>query len=131
LTASRDFDMIDSTTKEISAQRGKRYDMNKYNMNKATITEKHKDLFISGVSVLRVVYDLENKKLYGVDFASDAEKSILTIPELEAKLKEYAPVCIISDYMVQQYRDFTRTINNYVKEYANSLTSKEFMLIFG
>jgi hypothetical protein len=105
--------------------------MNKYNMNKATITEKHKDLFISGVSVLRVVYDLENKKLYGVDFASDAEKSILTIPELEAKLKEYAPICITSDYMVQQYRDFTRTINNYVKEYANSLTSKEFMLIFG
>jgi hypothetical protein len=122
--------MIDSTTKEISARRGKRYDMNKYNMNKATITEKHKDFGFS-YSLLRIVYDIENKKLYGVDLSSDAEKSILTIPELEAKLKEYAPVCIASDYMVQQYRDFTRTINNYVKEYANSLTSKEFMLIFG
>lgn len=123
--------MIDLTTKQESAQRRKRYDMNKYNMNKATITEKHKDLFISGVSVLRVVYDIENKKLYGVDFASDAKKSILTIPELEAKLKGYAPVCISNDYLVDHYRDFARTINNYVKEYANSLTSKEFMLIFG
>jgi hypothetical protein len=104
--------------------------MNKYNMNKATITEKRKDFGFS-YSLLRIVYDIENKKLYGVDLSSDAEKSILTIPELEAKLKEYAPVCIASDYMVQQYRDFTRTINNYVKEYANSLTSKEFMLIFG
>ena len=104
--------------------------MKKYNMNKATIAKKYRD-FGFQYSLLRIVYDIENKKLYGVDLSADAEKSILTIPELEAKLKEYAPACITSDYMVQQYRDFTRTINNFVKEYANSLTSKEFLMIFG
>ena len=122
--------MIDSTTKQESAQRRKRYDMNKYNMNKATITEKHKDFGFS-YGLLRIVYDIENKKLYGVDFSSDAEKSILTIPELEAKLKGYAPVCISNDYLVEQYRDFARTINNYVKEYCHNLTSEEFALIYG
>ena len=105
--------------------------MNKYNMNKATITEKHKDLIINGVSNLRVVYDIENKRLYGVDFAHDAEKSILTIPELEAKLKEYAHVCVLNDLLTEQYRDFYRTMNNYVKEYCHNLSSKEFALIFG
>lgn len=105
--------------------------MNKYNMNKATIAEKHKDLFINGVSVLRIVYDIENKKLYGIDFTSDAEKSILTIPELEAKLKGYAHVSVFDDFLVEQYRDFYRTMNNYVKEYCHNLSSEEFALIFG
>lgn len=103
--------------------------MNKYNMTKSTITKKSKDFGFSN-SVLRVVYDIENKRVYGLYFSDEGEK-ILTIPELEAKLKEYAYVCIANDYMVQQYRDFARTINNYVKEYASNLTSKEFATLFG
>ena len=104
--------------------------MKKYNMNKATVTEKYKD-FGFQYSLLRIVYDIKNNKVYGVDLSADTEKSILTIPELEAKLKEYAHVCIGSDYMVAQYREFTRTINNYVKEYCDNLSKEEFLILFG
>ena len=87
-------------------------------MNKARVSKKCKDFGFS-YSLLRVVYDYDNKELYGVDLSAGHGNRV-EVSELYKLLESYAHVCIGNDYMVQQYRDFKRTIDSYVKEFCKS-----------
>ena len=91
-------------------------------MNKARVSKKCKD-FGFQYSLLRVVYDYEHKDLYGIDLSTKGQGKRVEIAELYKLLESYAHVCIGSDYMVAQYRDFKRTIDNYAKEFCKSTDS--------